>query len=552
MLKHTLLVTLLFLDIAQSELTEIITIDQGSLQGIRNSDAEEFLGIQYAKCPERFAPADDPEPWSGIFQATIPAPGCYQNCTSFPSACPANISECCFTLNIYRPHNTTSNDSLAIMVHLYGGSFVEGSVDVPLLNASHLVGLNKNIIVVTCNYRLGAFGFYFNLDDANVSAPGNVALLDQLQCLQWIQNNSRAFGGNPLNVTLWGQSAGASSVGFHLQHYYLNPNQSQLFHQIVVQSWPAAIQPRSLKESKQYNSHLALLVGCLDDETVTECLRCKTAEEILKASDTVKYDITTYYDKLITVGLPWQATLGLSSFFLQFNNIDFINRYASLIKIPILWGTDKDEGTLFIYAAIPQSVPILYPKALTIIGGLWHPENVPAISNLYKLDSLFVLNPTADYHDVLSQILGDYAFTCAMRNMSKALARATNSNIFLYVFDYILKANGTLYGSSHWAPECYTHVCHKSEMPLVFNPTGVSTIKFTNDEEIFAQSIGRYWTNFANTGNPNNRIPTLTSWNTFTTFNNSSLHLTLPASANWNNYRGNPYCDFWDCLGYIF
>ncbi|CAF3667816.1 unnamed protein product [Rotaria sp. Silwood1] len=407
-------------------------------------------------------------------------------------------------------------------------------------------------MVITCNYRLGAFGFWFNLDDDNVTAPGNVALLDQLKCLQWIQRNSRAFGGNPLKVTLWGQSAGASSVGFHLQYYYLNPNQSQLFHQVLLQSWPAGIQPRSLAESKLYNDHFAEFAGCLDHATVTQCLRGKKDHEILAASNNVRFDVTTYYDKLITVGLPWQATLGLSSFFLQFNNVDFINRYSSLIKIPILWGTDKDEGTLFIYEAIPQSIPIVYPMPQAIISAVWHPQNLFAISALYGVNPSLPPNVTADYHDVIGQILGDYVFTCTMRNMSRALVQANNSNIFLYVFDHILKYNGTLYGSSHWAPKCYTHVCHKSEMPLVFNPSGVPTIQFTDDEETFAQMIGRDWTNFGDTGNPNNPVPTLTPWNSFTTSANNSLNLTLPTSTNCNNYRGYPFCDFWDCLGYVF
>ncbi len=139
-------------------LNNVISINQDQLQGVRNPDADEFLGIPYADCPERFAPVKDAQPWSGIFSATILAPGCYQNCTSYPSTCPANISECCFTLNLYRPRQTMSNASLPIMVHFHGGSYTSGSAGVELLNASHLVGLSTDIIVITCNYLLEAFG----------------------------------------------------------------------------------------------------------------------------------------------------------------------------------------------------------------------------------------------------------------------------------------------------------------------------------------------------------------------------------------------------------
>jgi carboxylesterase type B len=555
MLKQILLITFIHIIRIQSELTEIISISQGQLQGIRNPDADEFLGIPYADCPERFAPVKDAQPWSGILNATTPAPGCYQNCTSFPSACAANISECCFTLNLYRPLQTSSDANLPIMIHFHGGSFTSGASGAPLLNASHLIGLSTNIIIITCNYRLAAFGFWFNTDDINITAPGNVALLDQQKCLQWIQNNVGAFGGDPSNVTLWGQSAGSSSVGFHLQHQLLNVSQPLLFHRVLFQSWPAGIQPRTLIESKLYNQNFAELAGCLDPITVTQCLRNKTADQIVQASTAVEYDVLTYPDKLLTIGLPWQATLDLDSFCLKYNNIDFINRYASQITIPVTWGIDKDEGILFIYEAIPQSVPIPYLTAELIISALWHPQNSDDISNLYNItlinSNLGLVSPI-DYHDTISQILADYAFTCPLRNMSRALLLAGNPNVYSYIFDYILKANGTLYGSSNWAPECYNRVCHKSEMPFVFNPSGVSTIQFTNDEQTFAQLIGSYWTNFGKTGDPNKPVSVSPSWNNFTTATNTSLHLTLNASTNWNNYRGQPFCDYWDRLGYIF
>jgi len=126
----------------------------------------------------------------------------------------------------------------------------------------------------------------------------------------------------------------------------------------------------------------------------------------------------------------------------------------------------KTKEHLFIYEVIPQSVPILYPLAELIVTALWHPENFIKISILYNISAL---NPNIDYHDTIAQILDDYVFTCPLRNMSRALKLAGNTKIYSYIFDSILKANGTLYGSLDWAPECYTRVCHKSEMPFVFN-----------------------------------------------------------------------------------
>ncbi|CAF3707161.1 unnamed protein product [Adineta steineri] len=550
MIKQVLLLGFICIIGIKCELTEPIQISQGQVQGLRNSYADEFLGIKYGECPKRFAPVKDVQPSNQTFYAITPAPGCMQNCTSYPSACPANSTECCFTLNIYRPPQTPNNANLPVMVHFNGGSYTVGAAGVPLLNASRLVGLNQGVIVITCNYRLQAFGFYFSDNITDSRAPGNVALLDQQKCLEWIQKNVIYFGGDPSNVTIWGQSAGASSVGFHMQQQFLKYNEFKLFHRVIFQSWPAGIQPRSLKQSKAYNRQFAELCGCYPSIDVIECLRNKSAADILKYSSLIKYDIPTYLNKPLTVGLPWDATLNLPSFYLQYGNVDFINRYACQINIPVIWGIDKDEGTLFIDEAVNKSVPLYSPVAIGIIGFLWYPTNVKKISKLYNISLLS--NVTEDYHDTIAQILADYAFTCPMRNMSRALTLAGNTNIYSYVFDYIIQAVQLLYGTSHWAPDCYTHVCHKSEMPFVFNPSNVSTIQFTDEEEIFAQSIGCRWTNFGKTGNPNSLLCTSPTWNTFSINTNTSLNLTLDTTGYVNNYRGSPFCDFWDSLGYIF
>ncbi|CAF0844453.1 unnamed protein product [Adineta steineri] len=530
------------------ELTEPIQISQGQVIGSTNLYGDEFLGIKYGECPKRFAPVDDVQPWTQTFYAITPAPGCMQNCTSFPSACPTNCSECCFTLNIYRPLQTPGNANLPVMVHFNGGSFTVGAAGVQLLNASRLVGLNQGVIVITCNYRLQAFGFYFSDNITDSRAPGNVALLDQQKCLEWIQKNVIYFGGDPSNVTIWGQSAGASSVGFHMQQQFLKYNQFKLFNRVIFQSWPAGIQPRSLEQSKAYNRQFAELCGCYPSLDVIACLRNKNYTDILKCSSLIKYDIPTYLNKPLTVGLPWDATLNLPSYYLQYGNVDFINRYASQINIPVIWGIDKDEGTLFIDEAVNKSVPLNYLIAKGIVGFLWYPQNVGKISKLYNITNPF----KKDYHDIIAQILADYAFTCPMRNMSRSLTLAGNTNIYSYVFDYIIQAVELLYGSSHWAPDCYTHVCHKSEMPFVFNPPNVPTIQFTDEEETFAQSIGCRWTNFGKTGNPNSLSCTSPTWNAFTINTNTSLYLTLDTTGYVSNYRGNPFCDFWDNLGYTF
>jgi len=134
-----------------------------------------------------------------------------------------------------------SNGNLPIMVHFYCSSYISGAAGVQWLNASHLVEPSNDIIFIKCNYSLKAFGFWLNLGDTDVTAPSNGALLGQKKCLEWIQNNFAVFGSNPLNVTMWWQSAGVSSVGFHMQRQLLGHNQSQLSHQVLFQLCPTGI-----------------------------------------------------------------------------------------------------------------------------------------------------------------------------------------------------------------------------------------------------------------------------------------------------------------------
>jgi hypothetical protein len=142
----------------------------------------------------------------------------------------------------------------------------------------------------------------------------------------------------------------------------LNRTQPQLFHQVLFQSWPAGIQPRVLNQWIQYNNAFAMLTGCLNPINVTTCLRGKTADHILQASTIVKFDVLTYPDTLITVGFPWQVTLGLNSFLLESTNINFMNSYASQITMPVFWGTNVDETWLI----LRNSMTLIHYRLLLI------------------------------------------------------------------------------------------------------------------------------------------------------------------------------------------
>lgn len=195
----------------------VVVTDRGSVRGTAAESVRTFDGIPYAAAPVdrlRWAPPEPPEPWPGVRPATTPGPRCP----------PAGTDEDCLRLNVAAP--ARSAPPRPVLVWLHGGGFVEGAgsdVDARGLAA------RGDVVVVTVNYRLGIFGFFGHPD---LPDSGTYGLLDQQAAMRWVQRNAAAFGGDPGNVTILGQSAGGQSVCAHLAA----PSSAGLFHRAIVQS----------------------------------------------------------------------------------------------------------------------------------------------------------------------------------------------------------------------------------------------------------------------------------------------------------------------------
>nr|XP_002730994.1 PREDICTED: carboxylesterase 3B-like [Saccoglossus kowalevskii] len=186
-----------------------------------------FKGIPYAEPPVgdlRFAPPKPKTPWQGEYDAADYGASCPQ--ITMEIVPPEKLQdEDCLFLNVFVPQPRTVK--AAVMIWIHGGGFMIGSGS-HMYDATALVALN-DVIVVTLNYRVGAFGFLSTGDDV---LPGNNGLLDQIEALRWVQNNIAAFGGDPDCVTIFGESAGAMSA--HL--LVLSPLANGLFHRAIMQA----------------------------------------------------------------------------------------------------------------------------------------------------------------------------------------------------------------------------------------------------------------------------------------------------------------------------
>lgn len=240
---------------------------------------KKFLGIPYAKPPVGNLRLRRPEPLENLasnpYNATYQRPFCIQ-ATSDPNSDPFEDEDCLY-LNLYVPTTAADQPSgHAVMIWVYGGSFVSGASN--LYDGSLLAAVG-NVIVVTLNYRLGFFGFFSTMDSAS---PGNFGLYDQAIAFQWVHDNIGEFGGSNSRVTIFGESAGAMSVNMHS----LYPSNLDLFQRVLTQSGAVTSPYLALDRgvSKKFAT-LGEVMNCQTDDTsvLTDCLRQKPYRNIKSA-----------------------------------------------------------------------------------------------------------------------------------------------------------------------------------------------------------------------------------------------------------------------------
>jgi para-nitrobenzyl esterase len=206
----------------------------GDVVGVESGDVESWLGIPYAAPPVDDLRWRAPEPaagWDGVLEAQDYGPACLQGPPTALGSAPEEITdsdEDCLTLNVHRPRGA---ESLPVMVWVHGGAFSYGSGSQPVFNSPDLV--ERGVVLVTLNYRLGRLGFLAHPAlEAEGQTTANFGLLDQMAALQWVRDNIDGFGGDPGNVTVFGESAGGTSVNALMS----SPRAEGLFDRAIVQS----------------------------------------------------------------------------------------------------------------------------------------------------------------------------------------------------------------------------------------------------------------------------------------------------------------------------
>uniref|UniRef100_A0A8C6SPN8 Carboxylic ester hydrolase n=1 Tax=Neogobius melanostomus TaxID=47308 RepID=A0A8C6SPN8_9GOBI len=470
---------------------------QGTLLPVLGGHVRTFLGIPYAKPPIgtlRFRPPQPADKWDKTLEASSFPNSCYQvPDTLFPGFQGSEmwnpntpVSEDCLYLNVWSPPvNRLQPQALApVLVWIYGGGFLSGTSSLPLYNGCFLCK-SENVVVVSINYRLGAFGFLALPD--HTSFRGNAGLMDQQLALRWVAENIDAFGGDPSKVTIFGESAGSASVGYHL----LSPGSRDLFQRAVMQSGsPNAPWARQSHENVWNRSKgLVQMLGCplSPHAEMDACLQRVKAKDIaskqliVPGPSHVSYPYAPVIDGIF---MPRSVEEMLSS--------------NDLPKKDVLFGINQDEGTYFTAYHVPgfdlsgQSL-VSREDFLRVMQKAAYGAAEEAIEAvvLQYTDWTDQRN-TVKNRDNLAKLHGDVMFVCPVQEFMQKYSQR-GAKTFLYWFDHRSSVNP-------W-PE-WMGVMHGYEIEFVFGMPLNATLGYTNTEVNMTRKVMKHWANFARTGNP--------------------------------------------------
>jgi para-nitrobenzyl esterase len=457
----------------------------GRVSGLVTDNRARFLGIPYAAAPVGdllFAAPAAPQPWPGVRAAhslgpTAPKPplgGRLGEITSDPDV----PGEECLNLNVWTPDPAASG--LPVLVWIHGGGFTTGSSAVPSYDGATFA--RDGLVCVSFNYRLGVYGFGY-LPDA--PAPANRGLLDQIAALNWVRENIANFGGDPDNVTVAGESAGAMSI------LALLSRDDGLFHKAIVQSGTAHLGQNPADAAKV----LKAVADELGVEATAQALAEVQTEKLLEAQNTVSAAVSQSPDTAI-YGASTMASCGLSFMpvvdgdVLPRRPIDAIADGAGS-GIPMLMGTTTEEFRLFIVttALVGWNLPALYDKhleAYSVPDGSWD-EYKNGDTDTY---------PRKAASGVACALLTDRMFRIPTYRVAEARATGGAAPTHLYEFGW----------RSPVTPnnlQVKIGACHSVDLPFAWDTLALpDSQKFTgpNPPQALATALHQAWADFAKTG----------------------------------------------------
>lgn len=510
--KHTLWFLLFCLPIiaAPPRKTSRVHTANGVVEGVISADDQvrTFKGIPYAAPPVGPLRWKEPQPaaaWEGVRPASEYGARCMQGAIYSDMIFHDNgPSEDCLYLNLWMPaHPATAR--LPVMVWIYGGGFAAGSTSEPRQDGGNLS--KQGVLVVSMNYRLGIFGFFSHPELSKESghhASGNYGLLDQVAALRWVHDNIEAFGGDPDNVTIFGESAGSSSVSALVA----SPLAKGLFHKAIGESgsvFNLSRELRTLAASEKANVHFAQ--DALGTSSLA-VLRRKSAADVLGAALQRK-DV--------------RFSMIVDGYFLPESPFAIYSA-GKQSHVPLLAGWNADEGSARAIFGKEETTPANLSKK---IRSMFQGRADEAIQ-------LYPATTNSQAKRAAEELSRDRGVGYAMWKWLALQRDTAHVSTFRYQFD---RARPRPPGST--GPDPGPRAYHSAEIEYVFNVLPHRAKPWPAEDHKIARLMSTYWANFAKTGDPN--TPGLPKWPS-----NEVMHFSSDSKASPGTHQ-NRY-EFLDSL----
>lgn len=467
---------LAILPVAGARAADRVKVASGALEGmtVAHSNVRAFLGVPFAAAPVgklRWRPPQPVQPWTGVRKAVAFGPRCMQrNIYSDMVFRDSGPSEDCLYLNVWTPAESAS-EHLPVMFWIYGGGFQAGGTSEPRQEGMNLA--KKGVVVVSGNYRLGIFGFFSHpalTKESPHHASGNYGLMDQIAALRWVKQNIAAFGGDPNNVTIFGESAGSFSVS----DLMASPLAKGLFQKAIGESGasfgagPNLHSAETLAQSEQAGEKFAKSIGKASLADLRAIPARKLSEESVKGH---------FWPNIDGYVLP--------------QDVDTIFAEGRQSHVPLLAGWNKDEN----------------------VGNLYSKTRPPTEENLVKAirkdfgpdaDQALKYYPhatTAETRQSTENVASDFFTVYDTWKWLEMQNKTGDSPVYRYLFtrtppEPLSETDGGI-------PLVKLGARHSAEIEYVFGVLKWQKIPWQPVDFKVSDAMMTYWSNFAKSGNPN-------------------------------------------------
>jgi carboxylesterase type B len=552
MLDNLLLFVVIVLQVNFLIADPLVQLPNGLIQGredttFANKSYFAFEKIPYASPPVgalRFKAPQPAQDWDGTLNTTHLDVSCFQ---SLPGG---SHSEDCLFVNVFTPELPVNGDnvSLAVMFYIHGGAFAVGSS----MDAPPDLFVNNDVVLVTVNYRLGPFGFLSTQDDV---IPGNNGLKDQLLAIQWTHDNIHLFGGNPDQITIFGESAGSGSCAYHL----LNQNSEGLFRGVILESGSFLCTGMFQRNSRRIAFGTAALLNSTfesssDSEALLQFLQSVDAEELNTAAGE--------YDNLVTPAWDWDVSQGVMwAPVIEAKNTDaFLTKKmfgllqaGNVLAVPTLMGFNSEENLFFNQDADvfkswaetwDEDLNLIVPNDMQIVDEVDHAEMGASIREIYTGGE-----PFADNLGAAIRYSSDTSFTRSIIKHAEIFSKYAKT--YFYQFSY----DGGYINVDYDGAES---VGHGAELPYLFcSAWDCNEFIYPEDDIIIRNRLIKLWTDFAKYQNPTpepSEILQNITWPVLSTDEGDFLYLDINKDLQIKNHPKedtySKWTDLYDSLGY--